>query len=80
MIEPVAAARAAPRASPPATWQARGAAQPEHHGRGRGPGCGYHSDAPGVGPTSPLARATVQLYTRAQGGPLARCSAGVNLL
>ena len=31
------------------TWQARGAG---HHGRGRGPGCGYHGDARG-GPDLP---------------------------
>ena len=31
-----------PRPRTTATWRARGAAHPGHHGRGRGPGCGYH--------------------------------------
>ena len=42
------------------TWLARGAAHPGHHGRCRGPGCGYHGDAPG-GPDPPRSRATVPL-------------------
>ena len=51
-------ARRTPRIT--ATWLARGAAHPGHHGRCRGPGCGYHGDAPG-GPDPPRSRATVPL-------------------
>ena len=34
---------------------APGVPHPGHHGRGRGPGCGYHGDAPGRPDLPPFA-------------------------
>ena len=50
-----------------ATWLARGAAHPGHHGRGRGPRCGVHGEAPG-GPHPPRARASVLLTSARKRG------------